>query len=196
MGLTDKQRAELTAIREDALAIAPHSYTRHARPAGGKEVFKAWSRKLDALGEAWAALDTDTQMQLLVTIVTQWTDDGSEGVPDLSMIAGELKKGLALPQHREEDYPGLIAATKFLWGVWITDQPGVVPIDQAAISAISTSIVPTFGLSHDDAKTRVENILRGWDKGKKANGLLHSDMPGRGALNLSDTAAKGRDAAP
>lgn len=51
MELTDEQRAEIAAIREQALASASHPYSRAARPGGGKEAFKAWARKLDALGD-------------------------------------------------------------------------------------------------------------------------------------------------
>lgn len=201
MDLTDAERAELLAIRERALALASHPYTRDARPAGGTKVFKAWARKLDALGEAWAALDTDTQTHFLVAVAKQWTDSAGTSVPDLNLIARNLREGLALPQHAEEDHPGLIAATRMLWRVWITDQPGVIPIDRAAVAAIAACLAPAFELPEADARRRVEHILREWDKGKKVkdeNGqhLRIADMPGRGAMNVLDSTGKGTSDRP
>lgn len=197
MELTDKQREELETIRAKALGRKSHPYTRDARPPGGKQAFKAWARKLDALGEAWAALDADTQMQLLVAIITQWADDHSPTVPDLSLIARDLTSGLALPQHAEEDHPGLVAATKFLWRVWIAHQPGVVPIGRPAVDAIATALAPIFDLPDADAQRRVEHILRGWDKGKKVKGDLRvTDMPGRGARNFLDPTGQGTSSRP
>jgi len=177
MDLTDDQRATLAALREDAEAKSPHTYQRDARPVGGKEAFQAWARKLDALGAAWTDLEHETKVQFLVTVVTQWQDDGAQSLPDLSAIARQMKEGLTLPAHAVEDHPGLTAATKYLWSVWVTNKPGCVPIGRDAIGSIAAEVTPVFGLTPADAERRVENILRGWDKGKGE--LRDSDMPGR-----------------
>lgn len=184
MELTATQRADVAAIRDAAVAEATHSYTRHARPPGGREAFKAWGRKLDALGAAWADLDHDTQMHLLVKIVTQWTDDDSEVVPDLSLIAHDLKKGLALPQHAEERQPGLMAATKYLWRVWVIDKPEPINMSAGA-KFISSELAPLFGVTESTISKRVESILRDWAKGEGE--LRVTDMPGTGSGRTYNT---------
>ena len=178
MDLTDEHRAELAAIRQAALAEASDPYQRDARPPGGKDAFKAWGRKLDALGSAWMDLDHETQMKLLVTVVSQWTSEESEVVPDLSLIARDLKAGLALPQHAEERRPGLIAATKYLWRLWVVDKPEPISVSAGA-RWIAAELAPLFDATETTITGRVETILRDWSKGEGE--LRLTDMPGMGS---------------
>lgn len=179
MELTKQQRAELEVMRDHARIEATHAYTRDARPAGGKVGYKALSRKLDAFARAWNELDGQLQEHLLVAAVRAWNSDDAVALPDLARIANQLRDELKLPAHAEEKNPGLMAAAKYMWRLWIADKADPAPIRSGAME-IGEELAPLFEVTVEEAQRSVEQILRDWDKGKMIDGVPFSDMPGRG----------------
>lgn len=124
MELTAAQRTELAAIRSQGEGDA---YARAARPAT-KEGYRDARRHLQALRDAWEAVDHDTRMHLLVAVARMWEDDDAP-LPDLAPVIDELLGGMELPGHRPEDVPGLGRAVLLLWSAWRAGRPGgEVPI--------------------------------------------------------------------
>jgi hypothetical protein len=163
MELTDDQRAELAAIRERAVpAWNQQQYQLDARPEG-KQRLDGWQAKLDALASAWRKLDGETQQQLLVTIVREWTDDDHPGVPDLARIIEEMKAGVVLPSGQRE-LPGFRAAVLYLWDLWCRTQLGGDVEVAPAVRPLAALIASTYGLSEADAQRRVGHKLRGLAK--------------------------------
>ncbi|MGU3389830.1 hypothetical protein [Sphingomonas sp. M1A8_2b] len=162
MELSEAQRAALTAVVERHVGIA---YARASRPST-KMAYRAQRTRLKALRDAWAAIDHDTQMHLLVAVRLMWEDDRDDApVPDLYHAIGDLLDGMELSAHRPEELPGLNEVVLLLWSNWCAEQPpGEVPIGQAAQQAIGAEVAVLFGVPADDARRRVNTVLRGLDQ--------------------------------
>src|SRR6185437_14398752 len=142
MELTAAQRGELDLIRSEGQRDA---YARDARPPT-KPAYRETRRRLEALRDAWEAVDHDTRMQISLGVSRMWDDDSDEAsLPDLAPVIDDLLAGMELPGHRPEDVPGVGQATALLWSAWCARRPaGEVPIDRDAREAIGAELAALF----------------------------------------------------
>jgi len=162
MELTEDQRAELTAISAQGDGAA---YARDARPIT-KDAYRERRQQLQALREAWNALDHDTRMHMAVAVAGMWDDDRDDApLPDLTPVIDDLLSGMRLPGHRPEDVPGLGRAAVLLWAAWCAQQPGGdVPIDREAREAIGAEVASLFGITALEGERRAVAVLRSLDQ--------------------------------
>lgn len=176
MELTDNQRAELGRITLRLYERDTPDLSERGRAAIDARKHKR--ERLRQLREAWAALDAETQQDVIGHVLREWDEYAHDRpLSDVGRIAGLLEKAMTRPENRAEEHPGLIEATKFLWRAWATDRPGRVPIDRAAVTAIAAELATLFRVARGESERRVTTILREWDK------RPDSDMPGRASGN-------------
>lgn len=174
MELTTDQREELERIALSLYELDIPDLAEKGRAA--IEARKSKRGRLRKLGAAWAALDGETQQDIVAHLRRMWDEyDHDKPLPDVGLVADGLIASMTRPANRTEDHPGLGQAVRHLWTIWATGKPEPVEVDRAALIALAAELAPLFGLGQDDAEKRTETILRAWD-----DGVVGDDaMPGR-----------------
>lgn len=153
MELTELERAQLAAIRDDAFG---DEYRIDAvRPPGSKDRVGLWRKKLGALQDAWIALDFDTQQTIVAELAERHAN--SDGpVADIFDVVTDVMNDARRNSGSPVKTPGFGEAAMFLWRIWCRDRPGVVFVDEDARKEIGSVLADLYRLNSAVAGRRLQ----------------------------------------